>query len=672
MRRLTACALLAVLAAGCRCGDELVESQCSPVSCSGCCTVDGACVTGDSEGACGNEGASCSVCGSGQRCRAAACVLELPPAVTDDGGSVSVPDAGVAPSTCEPVEPSAASCLATGWCWQSPFPTGVALTAVTALAADDVWVAGEWGSLLHFDGEQWRSERLGILEDVQGVTRWGGRLWATTRTSLRSRSDTGPWVVEAGQGGAGLSSSVQGVSFTWANLRWVYDGVSMRSEGLSGRCFAERLCGERVQVRETPTGLEGFAVGNHGFISRHKAGAWFQLEGRTPVDGGTDLAVVDVAALPDGGWFFLDLDGKVREWDGVRLVAGSPLPAREFNPNRVDFGDVYRHAFVVGEQVHVTSDPGQLFRRAGTRWEEVTLPTARLHTASSARTNTDAWLAGDGSLLRFDGTRWRETLRNVTDLSLFDLDLTAQGGFAVGEQGLVLRRDRDGWTRVNVGTSVDLTGVVAFDCDFAVIVGARGTILVWDGLSWRPEASGVTDDLFGVFALGRTRIWAVGARGTVLFFDGTRWARVPVPTTRNLAAIWGPDEARLWAVGEGGTVLRFEGARWTLDPDVGTDMTFTDVHGTAANRVFVSGSRGVRLWDGTVWRSALTTGYPITSVLATPTSFLAASEVGVVRAGLLGTTGELVGLPTHRVVSSGGALWAAGDRGSILSKPVSP
>jgi hypothetical protein len=424
-----------------------------------------------------------------------------------------------------------------------------------------------------------------------------------------------------------------------------------------------------VRVRRTSSGLEGVAVGRYGFISRYKSGSWFVIAGTPYADGGAAvLPVVDSTPLPDGGWFVVDLDGRTREWNGAALVAGTALPTREYFAQRPDFGGVYGHAFTVADQVHVVSDPGQLFRVGGAGWEEVRLTTARKHTASFVRTPSDAWLAGDGSLQHFDGRRWEERIRNVTDATLYDIDVTAQTGFAVGEGGLVLRRQGASWTRVNIGTSVDLTGVVAFDCDFAIVVGARGTIAMWDGLSWRLVPSGVTDDLFGLFALSRTEVWAVGANGTILKFDGTRWTRDQVPTTRNLAAVWGPDRTHLWAVGANGVVLTYDGTRWALDQFVGSSMTFTDVHGTSSNRVFVAGTQGVRLWDGTTWRSVSTTG--ATSVLATDTTFLVAAG-GVSRSGSIGFTTEL-GIGTFRLIKAHGRLWAAGPRGSILSKIVDP
>ncbi len=681
---------LGLACAGCQCGEELTQSRCSPVTCSGCCTIDGTCVTGDGDGACGGEGQSCLVCGESQRCRAAVCTLELPPPVSEpDAGVVPTRDAGPEAMSCGAPEEPPSSCLATGWCWQSPFPTGVPLTSVTALAEDDVWVTGAWGTALHFDGARWRSERVGSFDTVQGVARSRGRLFMLTEPTterngfitLRRKDADGGWVIAYTLPGSNSFSRTTGdlvgddagVGFWTYNTEWKTDGVTFDAVSLSERCLSDQVCGARFARRSTASAQEGFAVGSLGYIARLKSGNWFQIAGGPLPDAGRQEGVVGVTPLPDGGWFFLDQYGRTRGWSGTSLVEGTALPPPiAVNPSQPARG-AYVHSFAIGDQVNVTGEPGELFRATGAGWEQVTLNTHRKYLASAARTPTDVWLAGDGSLEHFDGRRWEQQFRNVIDETLNDIDITAQTGFAVGEGGVVLRRKGSTWTRVNIGVSVDLTGVVAFDCDLAIVVGARGTIVMWDGVTWRLVSSGVTDDLFGVFALSRTDVWAVGANGTILSFDGQRWKRESVPTTRNLAAIWGPDRGNLFAVGEEGTIVRFDGTRWALDPAVGTALSFTDVHGTSANRVFAAGrtaqgSAPARLWDGTTWQNVVGGG---SSVLATQSSYYLASQGGVLRGGVVGATLDVPG-SFNRVIFAQGQLWAVGSRGTILSKRLAP
>jgi hypothetical protein len=69
---LTALLLLAAGAYGCSSGSS--PYTCSAQNCSGCCAQDGQCETGTANSACGQEGATCSICTGIQTCTNALCV----------------------------------------------------------------------------------------------------------------------------------------------------------------------------------------------------------------------------------------------------------------------------------------------------------------------------------------------------------------------------------------------------------------------------------------------------------------------------------------------------------------------------------------------------------------------------------------------------------------------
>ena len=46
-------------------------------------------------------------------------------------------------------------CSSGNWCWYNPLPQGNTLRAVWGAASNDVWAAGDAGTLLHFDGANW-------------------------------------------------------------------------------------------------------------------------------------------------------------------------------------------------------------------------------------------------------------------------------------------------------------------------------------------------------------------------------------------------------------------------------------------------------------------------------------------------------------------------------------
>src|SRR5215471_8242835 len=62
-------------------------------------------------------------------------------------------------------------CSADNWCWRNPLPQGNSLFAVWGSEASDVWMVGEAGTILHWDGSAWTSASSGTTNILRGV--WG-------------------------------------------------------------------------------------------------------------------------------------------------------------------------------------------------------------------------------------------------------------------------------------------------------------------------------------------------------------------------------------------------------------------------------------------------------------------------------------------------------------------
>ncbi len=100
-----------LLAVGSSCGPTPVKARCQPSNCGGCCDEFGECRSGSEIGACGELGATCSVCSTGQTCSDGACRGGSTLAV-DAGSDAGVVDSGVecGPSSC------ATGCCQNGEC----------------------------------------------------------------------------------------------------------------------------------------------------------------------------------------------------------------------------------------------------------------------------------------------------------------------------------------------------------------------------------------------------------------------------------------------------------------------------------------------------------------------------------------------------------------------------
>lgn len=673
------CLALACALTGCQCGEQVVAVQCGPSNCAGCCSLDGVCLAGDADGACGEGGLQCNVCGAQQRCEATRCAL-IPTPLPDAGPPVVLPDAG---PTCQSPARSGDVCGSTGWCWEEPWPMGLQVSAVGGTSSRDLWVGAAGGLLFHFDGSRWSSVPTGVAAaPVSGVFFDATRGVFTAENALYERGDAGfalslwnenlfpraPIAV-----GDALYANSGHVLFQQHRGTW----SSVLLSGSSDACFRDELCPISYALRQGSTGLEGFAVGAYGAISQLKSGRFELIAGNaTPANGPVLPGLGSVASLGDGGY----------------LATGSAA-AKAFSGGA--WADVPRPdaglgaVFAVGQRTFVVGPQSSFFEWDGT-FRQQQSPSGRRLSSGFGFGEGDGVAFGDRSLLRFDGQRWEEQVEiaaerafpgEPSEHALFSVAAAPGAGFAVGQGGLVLQRQGNRWKAVPVGTSAQLYGVWADGCDRAWVVGEKGALLQYDGLGWRSWNSGTTDDLFAVWGLGgeAAELFAVGENGAVLRFDGTTWSRQNTPTRRTLAAIWGSDAQHVWAAGQDGALLFYDGTSWSAVQNLPGAFTFTSVTGRSATEVYVGSVEGrILTFNGAAWTQltpSLGPGLEVYDLFAPPNSraLYAAGRFGVFRYNGLAWVSEL-SLPFRaaQLAFAEGRLWVVGERSSVLSRPFSP
>lgn len=93
-------------------------------------------------------------------------------------------------------------------------------------------------------------------------------------------------------------------------------------------------------------------------------------------------------------------------------------------------------------------------------------------------------------------------------------------GFAVGENGIILRTDDGGqtWKDQESPTSNSLFAVTYFNEKNAVAVGELGTVVITDngGANWSTTPSFTGKLLQAIVYRGGTNVWAVGRGGMIL------------------------------------------------------------------------------------------------------------------------------------------------------------
>lgn len=103
---------------------------------------------------------------------------------------------------------------------------------------------------------------------------------------------------------------------------------------------------------------------------------------------------------------------------------------------------------------------------------------------------SDQIAAGVPNLLfssKDQGATWERITEIQSDRALLGCALQGPVALVVGQMGVVLRHDADGWTNVDPGTDARLFSVDLNDSGKAIAVGAFGTILLSDdaGKTWR-------------------------------------------------------------------------------------------------------------------------------------------------------------------------------------------
>jgi hypothetical protein len=153
-----------------------------------------------------------------------------------------------------------------------------------------------------------------------------------------------------------------------------------------------------------------------------------------------------------------------------------------------------------------------------------------------------------------------------------------------------------------------LASVWAVSASDVFAVGDAGVIIRRQGGAWTVMTSPTTENLRGVWAASSTDAWAVGSNGAIVHYDGASWTPYTGAGNGNLAAVWGSGASDVWAVGPGVTV-HWDGTSWSMSSP-GLGGTPLSVSGTGPTDVWACGEGAkVRHYTGT-WSAPI---YPITA-----------------------------------------------------------
>jgi hypothetical protein len=288
------------------------------------------------------------------------------------------------------------------------------LRGVWGSSAEDVWVVGAAGTVLHFDGEAWTPFDSGTDRDLQAVHGTGpDDVWAVGADTI-VRWDGAVWTEQLA--GVELFEELLGVWCERPGKVWMSGVATDVNQGLMRLFEADGDTAEDGQ----PMDLWVFALasgstslwdvwgsgpgdvwsggtrsGGGGYVV-HGGEEAFDLVG---YDGGPPRAIWGTAA--DDVWI-APYEGAMHHWDGTAWAAA---PGADVQKLIGAGGSARDDAWVVGLD-------GAVFHWDGAGWEPSEVDTVSNLSSVWAADRDDAWIVGaEGTLLRWDGSVWRSVSR---------------------------------------------------------------------------------------------------------------------------------------------------------------------------------------------------------------------------------------------------------------------
>ncbi|MFP4477606.1 MAG: WD40/YVTN/BNR-like repeat-containing protein, partial [Desulfatibacillaceae bacterium] len=383
--------------------------------------------------------------------------------------------------------------------------------AIHAFAADDIYAAGSWGQIVHWDGSAWSLQLQLDSPDSTISTNLFFDVWGPDADNVFVSGNYGQvWKLNKQTGG------------------WEQIGTNLGSGG----------SGSGVVL----TSIAGASPATMVFSS--SSGDLFTYNGATftqvPPTDSWEQHVVRLNA--DGNWLVAGWSGRIEEYDGANWDRISRIPD---NRNELEYtswggGDLW-FALRVAD-----ADKGAWMWDGG-RMTERPFPISAQGwvTGFRAFAKDDVWagllpMANDYSfgIFRWDGTQWNAWKpTNYGVYYPFSDVLRASGGetfiimgdFSGGQPGRLVDdsvtdtyQDLDNaYLRLAEGTDGSIYAV-----------GTGGAIVAWRDSAWEMETSGITTDFVDVAAGGGYVVAVAGDRKAVYKADGGNWQAVSGITER--------------------------------------------------------------------------------------------------------------------------------------------
>lgn len=457
---------------------------------------------------------------------------------------------------------------AADWEWDNPYPVGNFIFTSWAFSPTDVYFAGEYGTVLHYQGSDLTtlsSSPTAVWSDIYD-------LWGTGSTL---------YGLATGLDGAEVIVKYQGGVWTRVVETTPFSLYSIWGTG--------------------PNNI--FAVGDAGYIVHYDGTSWelmdvpdetvtlYWVYGFSPTEvyavGDLGTAwLYDGTSWQDAGWNFY-------ENETISCFWGSGA------------GDLFVGVTLSGEEYDVST----IYHLEDNYWVPYFEAEEYYFFGIYGVTPTKAWLTGTDSFLEWNGVEWVE----ATDPALMNLwevqGCGANAVFAAG-RSKVLKNNGASWSSLSSGFYENMYAVWGSSPTNIYAVGDSGPyrepIQQYNGYYWEGINVGTFVSFLDVHGSGASNVWAVGELGTVVRYNGSSWSLMETPSEMDFWGVWSFSPTNTFAIGlneAGGTTLYwYNGSTWTEHFSTQDKEGFFDIWASAPDDIYLCGTSG-SIWhyNGNVW-----------------------------------------------------------------------
>ncbi|WP_428265162.1 WD40/YVTN/BNR-like repeat-containing protein [Haliangium sp.] len=503
----------------------------------------------------------------------------------------------------------------TKWTLVDEGPTGaVVLTDIWASAPDDIYVVGLFGEAWHFDGEGWHDISLD-RQDMHLIAVWGdeGSLIAVGASVSLADTESRPVIVRRHDG-------------EWKDIELPVDVqqsnsyfLSVWGDGLGG-WFVGGKSGEWLRYDDdaqawdaiddvspiasrTTFSVSGDLKGNVLFTE--EAGGTVLYDGREwkQPPSGTQVDLLDSWTDGDGTWFAVGGAGTI-----LRRTGTEPAWVKEQSNSMAYLTAV--HGSPDGYVVAVGVEGTILSRQPG--WSRVPTPVEVNEIVALRGIPGQCLYAAsyDGYVFEYDLNEddgWRIRIESprasFVDLLVRDCtDVTVANRRTIFEVG----HGDTGLIPHSVPQDVVISAIWG-DRDGGFAVGENGLILRQAGPGipeWIATTPAVTaNDLIKIWGSNSRNVFAIDYHGLTLRFDGSMWTSLDVAGV-GLWDVAGDHDGNLYVVSDWGYIrIRDPQNNWsTIKVDFNTIGGLRTILPVDAGKVFVAGESGfLSFYDGETW-----------------------------------------------------------------------